>query len=74
MMLFLVMLSASFSSARPKWSLIEVEDNVGVDNNEDCLRTRTRLKETPRLTLTTTMHYGIKAMGAMTLRISELYL
>ena len=40
MMLFLVILSASFSSAKPKWSLIEVEDNDGVDDNEEVLEVK----------------------------------
>ena len=40
MMLFLVILSASLSSAKPKWSLIEVEDNDGVDDNEEVLEVK----------------------------------
>ena len=40
MMLFLVILSASLSSAKPKWSRIQVEDNDGVDDNEEVLEVK----------------------------------
>ena len=39
MMLFLVILSASLL-CKAKWSLIEVEDNDGVDDNEEVLEAK----------------------------------
>ena len=43
MMLFLVILSASLL-CKAKWSLIEVEDNNGVDNNEEVLEVQSGRK------------------------------